>query len=302
MRANRIRSVVFKTAKLAGLVALALLALGAVEARADSQGKAVQRVSSRDGTRIAYEKFGSGPALIIVNGALAARDGGTELAQLLAAHFTVYSYDRRGRGDSGDKPAYAVQREVEDIAALIDAAGGSAHLYGKSSGAALALHAAATLGDKVGKLAIYEAPYNEAEGAAREWRTFRARLTGLLVADRRAEAVTAFMKFVGAPETAIAQLKASPAWPQIEAMAPTLAYDTAILGDDRAVPTTVAAAVRARTLVMDGGASLEPMPFMRASADKIAQHIPKAKRRTIKGQAHDVSAEVLAPILHKFFR
>src|SRR5688572_13520171 len=125
----------------------------------------MQQAASRDGTRIAYDKAGKGPALILVTGALSSRSDSSELVQLLANHFTVYSYDRRGRGDSSDTKPYSVEREVEDIDAIITAAGGSAHVYGKSSGASLALRAAASLGGKVQKLAIYEAPYSEAAGA-----------------------------------------------------------------------------------------------------------------------------------------
>ena len=261
----------------------------------------MQRVTSRDGTRIAYDKVGKGPAVILVSGALAARSSGSELAQLLAPNFTVYSYDRRGRGDSTDTKPYSVKREIEDIAALIDAAGGSAYVYGKSSGAGLAVEAAAALGDKIRKLAIYEAPYSDAEGAAKEWREFRSKLDGLLAADRRTDAVTSFMTFVGAPEEAIDGMKASPAWPQMVAMAPTLAYDNAVVGEDRSVPVDVAAKVKAPTLVMDGGASAGPMPFMRPTADKLAKAIPNAQRRTIEGEDHDVSSKVLAPILREFF-
>jgi pimeloyl-ACP methyl ester carboxylesterase len=261
----------------------------------------MQLVTSQDGTRIAYDKSGKGPAVILVNGALATRASTSELAQLLAGHFTVYSYDRRGRGDSADSKPYSVKRETEDIAALIDAAGGSAYVYGKSSGACLALEAASSLGDKVKKLAIYEAPYSDAEGAAKEWREFRSKLDELLAADRRADALTLFMKFVGAPDEAIAGMRASAAWPGMEAMAPTLAYDNAVVGDDRSVPVGIAAKVKATTLVMDGGASLEAMPFMRPTADKLAKVIPDAQRRTLEGQAHDVSSEVLAPVLLKFF-
>jgi pimeloyl-ACP methyl ester carboxylesterase len=262
----------------------------------------MHQVTSQDGTRIAYDKAGKGPPLILINGALAARSGGSELAQLLANDFTVYSYDRRGRGDSADTKPYSVQREIEDLEALIDAAGGSAHVYGKSSGACLALQAAASLGAKIQRLAIYEAPYDDAEGAATKWREFRSKLDGLLAANQRADAVTSFMKFVGAPDEAIAGMKSSPAWPAMEAMAPTLAYDNAVVGDDRSVPVKVAAKVEAPTLVMDGGASLGPMPFMRASADKLAKAIPGAQRRIVEGQAHDVSPKALAPILLEFFR
>lgn len=300
---HRITPVLFRTACLAGLLAFAFFANGQVQAQAQGidKGKTMQFVTSQDGTRIAYDKSGKGPAVIVVNGALATRADSSELAQLLAAHFTVYSYDRRGRGDSADTKPYAVKREVEDIAALIDAAGGSAYVYGKSSGACLALEAASSLGSKVKKLAIYEAPYSDAQGAAEEWKEFRAKFDALLAANRRADAVTLFMKFVGAPDEAIAGMKASPAWPGMEAMAPTLAYDNAVLGDDRSVPIEKAAKVKASTLVMDGGASLGTMPFMRPTADKLATAIPGAQRSTIEGQAHAVGSKVLAPFLVKFF-
>lgn len=288
---------------LAALLSLASLTQAQPPAQAPrtEPGRAAQAVQSRDGTRIAYDKLGKGPAVIVVGGALSDRAGAAELAQLLAARLTVYSYDRRGRGDSGDGKPYAVRREVEDIEALIDSAGGSAYLYGKSSGAALALQAAALLGGKVRKLALYEPPYSEAEGAAREWKAFTASLDRQLAADQRAEAVTSFMKFVGAPDAALAKMKASPAWPGMLKMAPTLAYDNALLGDDRSVPVGIAAQVKVPTLVMDGGASLGPMPFMRPTADKLAKAIPGAQRRVVEGQAHDVSAQVLAPILLAFF-
>lgn len=261
----------------------------------------MQFVTSQDGTRIAYDTFGKGPALILVNGAFAARASNTELAQLLAAHFTVYSYDRRGRGDSGDTQPYSVNREIEDIEALIEEAGGSAYVYGKSSGACLALEAASSLGGRVARLAVYEAPYSEAEGAANEWKEFRSQLDELLAADRRADAVTFFLKFVGAPDEVIAEMKASPAWPAMEAMAPTLAYDNAVVGDDRSVPVERAAKIEAVTLVMDGSASLGPMPFMRPTAEKLAKAVPNGQHRTVEGQAHDVRADALAPILLKFF-
>jgi pimeloyl-ACP methyl ester carboxylesterase len=260
------------------------------------------QVTSKDGTRIAYEKAGQGPALILVGGALSDRSGGAELAKLLAPHFSVYTYDRRGRGDSSDTKPYAVTREIEDLEALIGQAGGTAHVYGKSSGAALALQAASALPGKITKLALYEAPYNDADGAAKEWRDLRAKIDALLAAGRREDAVTQFMQFVGAPPEVLAKMKASPAWAGMVAMAPTLAYDNAVLGDERAVPVAAAAKVKAATLVMDGGASAGPMPFMRATADKLAKAIPGAQRQVIEGQAHDVDAKVLAPILVKFFK
>jgi pimeloyl-ACP methyl ester carboxylesterase len=260
-----------------------------------------QSVTSRDGTRITFDKWGKGAPVIVVGGALSDRAGGGELAKLLASDFTVYSYDRRGRGSSTDTKPYSVEREIEDLEALIDTAGGTAYVYGKSSGAALALQAAASLGDKIRKLALYEAPYSEAEGAAVEWQAFRARLEVLLAESRRADAISLFMKFVGAPDEAVAKMKASPAWPGLLAMAPTLAYDNAMLGDDRSVPVGIASQVKAATLVMDGGASVAPMPFMRPTADKLGKSIPGARRLTVEGQGHDVDPKVLAPILLKFF-
>jgi len=261
----------------------------------------VQIATSKDGTRIAYDDSGQGPAVILVIGALATRADDSELAQLLASHFTVYSYDRRGRGDSSDTQPYAVDREIEDIEALIDEAGGSAYVYGISSGACLALEAATTLGDKVKKLAIYEAPYNEGEGVAEEWKELRSKLDEFISVGRRGDAVALFMRFVGSPDEMVAEMKASPMWPGMEAIAPTLAYDTAVVGEDRSVPVELAAKLKAVTLVMDGDASLEAMPFVRPTAEKLARAIPNAQRRTIEGQGHDVSSEVLAPVLVEFF-
>ena len=121
----------------------------------------MDKVKSRDGTAIAFDKQGDGPAVIFVDGAMSTPSGKVDLAKLLAPSFTVYAYYRRGRGDSGDTQPYAVEREIEDIEAMIDEAGGSAYLYGHSSGGCLALDATVALGDKVMKLAMYEAPYND---------------------------------------------------------------------------------------------------------------------------------------------
>jgi pimeloyl-ACP methyl ester carboxylesterase len=261
---------------------------------------AVQTVTSKDGTKIAYDKVGSGPAVILVNGALADRAAGLGLAKLLAQHFTVYTFDRRGRGDSGDTKPYSVRREIEDIEALADHVGGTVSLVGFSSGAALALEAASALGPKVTKLAVYEAPYDDAPGEADKWKRYRGEQGELLAAGRRGEAVQHHLAFVGVPEPAVAQLKASPAWVGMEAMAPTLPHDVAVIGDDRAVPVARIAKVLAKTLVMDGGASRAAMPFMRATADRIAGAIPNAQRRTIEGQAHNASPEAIAPVLIAF--
>ena len=257
------------------------------------------RVISADGTAIAFEKTGNGSAVILVDGALCYRGFGPMrgLAALLASNFTVYTYDRRGRGESGDTHPYVVAREVEDIAALVDEAGGSASLCGLSSGAALALEAARTLGDQVTKLALYEAPYNDDAVARQRMRDYTANLAEALAADRRGDAVALFMNLVGAPDEQVNGMRHSPVWTAFEAVAPTLAYDNAILGDGR-VPVERAASVAAPTLVMNGGAS---HAFMQESADALARVMPNAQRRILAGQRHDVASDVLAPILADFF-
>lgn len=262
-------------------------------------------VTSRDGATIAYDTFGSGPAVILVDGALGYRStfgGESELAQLLAPHFTVYAYDRRGRGESSDTKPFAVAREADDIEALIDAAGGKAYLYGISSGAALALEAALALPGKVTKLAMYEAPYDSSEAGVRAWHGYRATLDELIAAGKPGDAVALFMAFVGAPEDMIAGMRQSPMWSTFEAVGDTLPYDAAALGADRTVPVERASTLTIPALVMDGGANIEIMPFMRASAEALARAIPHAEHQTLEGQRHDVDAKALAPVLIAFFQ
>jgi pimeloyl-ACP methyl ester carboxylesterase len=261
----------------------------------------VSKVTSKDGTQIAYDKQGQGPAVILIDGALGFRSFGfsPELAKLLEPNFTVYIYDRRGRGESGDTLPYAVEREVEDIEALIDVAGHSACLYGISSGACLALEAAIRLGDKVKKLALYEPPYNTDVATRQEWRDYCKQLAECLAANRRGDAVVLFMKLVGAPADMISGMRQSLMWSTFEAVAPTLAYDAADMGEDRAVPVARAAQVTARTLAMSGSAS---MPFMYDTANAIARSVPHAEYRTLEGQRHDVSSAALAPVLVEFFK
>jgi len=258
-------------------------------------------VQSADGTRIAFDQVGQGPALILVSGATQYRAidrGLAQLAALLAPRFAVIHHDRRGRGDSGDTQPFAVEREIEDIESLIDRAGGSAFLYGISSGAALAMEAARALGSKVTKLAMYEAPYNDDADARRAAATYKRELTSLLAADRRGDAMALFFTLVGMPAEQVPAMRQSPIWPAFEAVAPTLAYDAAVLGDDASVPREHASGVAVPTLVMDGGASF---PFMRATGAALARAIPNARRRTLEGQAHDVAADAIAPVLEEFF-
>ena len=258
-------------------------------------------VNSADGTRIAYDRQGEGSALIVVDGALCARLSGSkpELVGLLASRFTVYSYDRRGRGDSGDTQPYSVDREIEDIEALIDNAGGTAHLYGHSSGASLALDAADTLGGKVRKLAMYEAPYNDDPAAQQAWGEYVSQLTEALADHRRGDAVALFMRYVGMPAEQVDGMRKAPFWAGMEAIAPTLAYDhTAILGKEAAVPSERAARVLVPALVMHGSAS---PPFMADTAGALRRALPHATLHALEGQGHDVNPRALAPVLVEFF-
>lgn len=258
---------------------------------------------SKDGTKIGYEKNGSGPAVILVDGAFGYRalGFGRPLAELLSQHFTVYTYDRRGRGESTNSKPFAIDREIEDIEALIQEAGGEAYVYGISSGACLALEAAIKLDGKIKKLALYEPPYNSDPSSMQEWKEYRESLSKLIAADRRSEAVELFMHFVGTPADMIQGMQKSPVWSMLEAVAPTLAYDAAETGEDRSVPINRVKAITSSTLIMDGGLNLQNMPFMHASATALARSIPHAQQRTLDGQTHDVKAEVLAPVLIEFF-
>jgi pimeloyl-ACP methyl ester carboxylesterase len=263
----------------------------------------MNKVTSKDGTTIAYEKRGSGPAVIVVEGALGYRSLGfnSRLSELLAPHFTVYAYDRRGRGESSNGMPFAVEREVEDIEALIDEAGGKAFVFGTSSGACLALEAAIKLGDKIGKLAMYEPPYNSEEAARPEWKEYRQNLAELLAEDRRGEAVALFMRFVGTPSDMIEGMRQALVWPMLESVAPTLIYDADAIGEDRSVPVQRAAKMTIPVLALDGGANLAIMPFMHATATALAKAIPHAQHRTLEGQTHNVNSDVLAPVLTEFF-
>jgi pimeloyl-ACP methyl ester carboxylesterase len=262
----------------------------------------MKTVTSKDGTTIAFDQWGVGPVVILVDGALQYRafdQGMEQLADLLSQHFTVIHYDRRGRGDSTDTQPYALAREIEDIEALIDEVGGSASLYGISSGAALAMEAAVALPNKVRKLAMYEVPYNDDESAQQTWREYVKQLRNLLEEGRKGDAVGLFMMLVGASPEDVEKVKDNPMWPMWEAVGHTLAYDhIASLGEDASVPREQAARVPAPTLVIDGS---ESFPFMHTTNVTLANTIPNAQHRTLKGQTHEVSAEALAPVLIEFF-
>jgi pimeloyl-ACP methyl ester carboxylesterase len=270
---------------------------GDMEAQtADTVAKTTTAIS-KDGTAIAYDKIGNGPTIIIVNGALAQRDLYPEKspARLLADKFTVISYDRRGRGESTDTKPYSVEREIEDIAALIDEAGGNAFLFGGSSGAALALLAAEKLGpEKVIKLALYEPPYGS---DTREKYAGEKQKVNELVADGKpGDAVAFFMERRGMPPDKMEAFKTSPQWKGIVGIGHTLVYDFEVLGDGT-IPVDVAKNIAVPTLVMVGEKSFD---FMQATADELVKSIPGATRKTIKGQTHDLSPDAVAPVLGNF--
>jgi pimeloyl-ACP methyl ester carboxylesterase len=261
-------------------------------------------VTSKDGTTIAFDRSGEGPAIILVGGAFQHRaiDPSTaRLAELLAPNFTVYHYDRRGRGDSDDTAPYAVVREIEDLDALIQEAGGSAFIFGMSSGAVLALHATAA-GLAITKLALYEPPFIVDDSRPPLPEDYRDRLTELLAAGRRGDAVELFMtEAVGVSAETVAPMRGAPFWSAFEGVAHTLPYDDAIMGDTlsgKPLPAGRWAAVTIPTFVIDGGDS---PAWAGTAVEALVDFLPDAQRRTLKGETHQVHPDVLAPDLEVFF-
>jgi pimeloyl-ACP methyl ester carboxylesterase len=258
----------------------------------------MSQVRSLDGTMIGYERAGGGPPLIVVDGALCSRAFGpsAKLAPLLARHFTVYTYDRRGRGDSGDAPAYAPAREIEDLAALLGEAGGSAALLGLSSGGALALEAAAA-GLPVTGVVAYEPPYVDDAGT-RGGHEHEGRLKELLARGDRGGAVTYFMKdMVGAPTPIVLMIRLMPwVWRKLKAVAHTLPYDAALMTAFR-VPRARFAMIRTPALVMHGS---KTDTRLKEAAETIATAIPGAEHRELQDQTHNVKPGVLVPAVTDF--
>ena len=263
----------------------------------------MDKVISKDGTTIAYDRSGQGPALIFVTGAVANRSAVAPVAARLARRFTVFAYDRRGRGDSGDTAPYAVEREIDDLNAIIQAAGGSACVFGHSSGAVLALDAANRLPPPaITNLAVYEPPILVDNSRAPLPDNYVARLNELVASGRRGEAVEYHLRTgIRIPEPFIAAMRQQPIWAEMEAVAPTLAYDGAIVAGvttGQPLPKGQWSAVTIPTLVMNGGKS----PAMMASgAQALLAILPHAAHRLLPDQDHSVPAEVLAPVLVEFF-
>jgi pimeloyl-ACP methyl ester carboxylesterase len=260
----------------------------------------MSQVTSKDGTTIAYERVGVGPPLILVDGALCSRAFGPmpKLASLLAPNFTVYLYDRRGRGESGDTPSCGRERELDDLTALIGAAGGAAALVGLSSGAALALEAAAAR-LPVTAVVAYEPPYVEPAGATRG-REHHGRLQELVASGDRGGAVRYFMRdMVGVPAPAVWIMRLVPGlWRKLAAVGHTLPYDAAVMGDFT-VPAERLGKVAVPTLVMHGA---KTDARLKRAAGEVAGAVPQARSRTLPGQNHNVSPAALGPAVVEFLR
>jgi alpha-beta hydrolase superfamily lysophospholipase len=258
------------------------------------------QVTSKDGTTIVYDRIGRGPAVIIVGGILGDRSQQAGLAQLLAEHFMVYNFDRRGRGESGDTPPYAVEREVEDIAAILDAAGGAAFVYGTSGCAVLCLEVAARgLSPRMKKLALWEPPYIVDDSRPPVPQDYLEQLRKMLREGRRGDMIELFFtQAVGMPAEFVAPMRQSPFWAAQEAFAPTLVNEAILMGNGSfKLPKERIAKATCPTLVMDGGTT----PWLSHAADAVAETLPTAQRRTIAGQPHNVDPQALVPVLIEFF-
>jgi alpha-beta hydrolase superfamily lysophospholipase len=260
--------------------------------------------TSADGTRIAYETVGSGPPVVIVSGAFGTRTDARELAGALSGRVTAAGYDRRGRGDSGDSgdtQPYSPARELDDLRAVIDALGGSAFVYGHSSGGALSLDAVAA-GLPIAKLAVYEPPFTVDDSRPPYSDGFVETLRGMVEAGRRGDAVAEFWRTgLLMPEPEIETARQAPFWPQFESLAHTLIYDYEVLGDrisGRPLPSAWADSIAIPILIFEGGDSPATLRNVVTSLEAI---LPNATKRTLAGQGHGAPADVLAPILEAFY-
>ena len=261
----------------------------------------VDTATSSDGTKIAFDRLGDGPPVIVVGGQLCDRALTRPTAEELAKRFAVFNYDRRGRGDSGETAPSTVEREIEDLGALIGEVGGTASVYGHSSGAALALHAAAG-GLPIAKLVLHEPPYNpDDEEERRISREYAQKLATILSEGRLGDAVELCLTTIGMPPDAVEGMRHTPRWAELEAMAPTLAYDSEIMGDldtGGMVPTELVGRVTNESLVLVGGAS---PAWMIDVSRQVAAALPNGRHRVLEGQEHVVPPEVLVPVLIEFF-
>jgi pimeloyl-ACP methyl ester carboxylesterase len=253
-------------------------------------------ITSADGTAIAYDRAGEGPPVVLVSGALSSRAAEAQLAALLAPRLTVFTYDRRGRGESGDGAAYAVEREIEDLEGVLAQAGDAAGVYGTSSGANLAL-AAAGRGIPIAKLALWEPNFLVDESRPPLPSDYVEHLEELVGAGQRGDAVEYFMTAAtGMPAEFVAPMREMGFWPSMEQAAHTLAYDGRVVDDFRLDRERVAA-IDVPALVLDGGT----VPWLSNGAQALADALPNARRQTLTGQQHNVAADAIAPALIEFF-
>ena len=263
----------------------------------------MQKATSADGTRIGYDTWGSGPVAVVVGGAFNDRHTWAELAQALAAQgFTAVSYDRRGRGDSGDTEPYAVEREFEDLAAVLRAVGaaGPAFAHGVSSGAALLLRAV-DAGVPLARVSVFEPPYR-IEGAPPVPERYIETLRGYVAAGDRAGLVEYFhTRVVGMPAEMLEPMKGTPVWHSLLAMAPTLVYDgLALGGDEQPLPVDLLARIRVPVLAVTSTGTA--LPWLSRTADEVAAAVPDGTAIRLDGGFHEVPPPVLAPALEAFYR
>ena len=257
----------------------------------------MKTTQSKDGTTLAYDVYGSGPVLIYITGASCHRSFRpiVQDAKIFATEFTVYNYDRRGRGDSGNTLPYTMEREIEDIEAMIDAAGGTAYLYGHSSGAVLALEAALRLGSKVLKVIMYDAPYVHDEKEKAEYKQLSQKIHKLLDNGKNAEAMTTFLKGIGMPKVFVLLLPLFPGWRTMKALAPTLVYDIALTQDMPPVERATRISIPMQITVG------EKSPVsIHVVGRQLTKAIPNAKFVQLAGQDHMVNAKTLLPLLSGF--
>lgn len=252
--------------------------------------------TSADGTRIAFDRVGDGAPLVVVAGLFCDRQTSRPLAERLAQDFTVINYDRRGRGESGDTAPHAVEREVEDLVAVIAQAGGAASVYGHSSGARLALDAAAS-GLPITRLVLHEPPYGaDDEESQRDARELAEKVRSAIEEDRRADAIKAFLTASGMPPE---MAEGASNDPKMLAIAPTMPYDFQVMRDfdGGTIPEDLVRAIGMPTLVIAGGASPD---FFRVTAARIAELLPNSRHTVLEGQDHGAPADVVAPVVAEF--
>jgi len=256
----------------------------------------VETLTSTDGTAIAYQQTGTGPALILVVGAFCDRSSTASLTPLLGPQFTVYEYDRRGRGGSSDSDEYSVDAEIDDLAALIEVAGGSALVYGHSSGAALALEAAAR-GVPISRLAAYEPPYTAADDGTGGSDALLEEVRACIRAGDRDGAATLFLQGSGAPPEVIRMIQQGPGWPRMSELAPPLVYDLTLCNGG-VVPHERLSQIGVPTVLVSGGSSPR---WAGRSCASVAAAVPGARHVVLDGQTHAVASDAVAPLLLDHF-